>query len=63
MQRLMPILVGLLIVLAALSSCVFVVRERDYALVFSLGEVRKVINEPGLYFKAPPPFQNVVTLD
>ena len=39
------------------------VRERDYALVFSLGEVRKVINEPGLYFKAPPPFQNVVTLD
>ena len=39
------------------------VRERDYALVFSLGEVRKVISEPGLYFKAPPPFQNVVTLD
>ncbi|MGE8691321.1 MAG: protease modulator HflC [Achromobacter sp.] len=63
MQRLMPVLVGLLIVLAALSSCVFVVRERDYALVFSLGEVRKTINEPGLYFKAPPPFQNVVTLD
>ena len=63
MQRFMPILVGLLLVLAALSSCVFIVRERDYALVFSLGEVRKVINEPGLYFKAPPPFQNVVTID
>ncbi|MFJ1302387.1 protease modulator HflC [Pseudomonadota bacterium AL_CKDN230030165-1A_HGKHYDSX7] len=63
MQRLMPYLVGLLIILAVLSSCVFVVRERDYALVFSLGEVRTVINEPGLYFKAPPPFQNVVTLD
>ncbi|AMG89313.1 protease modulator HflC [Bordetella parapertussis] len=63
MQRLMPILVGLLVVLAVLSSCVFVVRERDYALVFSLGEVRQVISEPGLYFKAPPPFQNVVTLD
>ncbi|OZI51387.1 protease modulator HflC [Bordetella genomosp. 4] len=63
MQRFMPILVGLVLVLAALSSCVFVVRERDYALVFSLGEVRTVISEPGLYFKAPPPFQNVVTLD
>ncbi|MBO1110692.1 protease modulator HflC [Bordetella petrii] len=63
MQRFMPILVGLLLVLAALSSCVFIVRERDYALVFSLGEVRKVISEPGLYFKAPPPFQNVVTID
>lgn len=63
MQRFMPILVGLVLVLAALSSCVFIVRERDYALVFTLGEVRKVISEPGLYFKAPPPFQNVVTLD
>lgn len=63
MQRFMPIMVGLLLVLAVLSSCVFVVRERDYALVFSLGEVRKVIDEPGLYFKAPPPFQNVVSLD
>lgn len=63
MQRLMPYLVGLLIILAVLSSCIFVVRERDYALQFTLGEVRKVISEPGLYFKAPPPFQNVVTLD
>lgn len=63
MQRFTPILVGLLLVLAVLSSCVFVVRERDYALVFSLGEVRTVIDKPGLYFKAPPPFQNVVTLD
>ncbi|MEI2416131.1 protease modulator HflC [Orrella sp. JC864] len=63
MQRLVPIMVGLLIVLAALSSCMFIVRERDYALVFALGEVRNVISEPGLYFKAPPPFQNVVLLD
>ncbi len=63
MQRLVPIMVGLLIVLAVLSSCMFIVRERDYALVFALGEVRTVINEPGLYFKAPPPFQNVVLLD
>lgn len=63
MQRFTPIAVILLIVLAALSSCMFIVRERDYALVFALGEVRQVISEPGLYFKAPPPFQNVVTLD
>jgi len=62
-RRLMPILTGLGIVLAALSSCMFIVRERDYALVFALGEVRRVISEPGLYFKAPPPFQNVVVLD
>ncbi|HUH89024.1 MAG TPA: protease modulator HflC [Pusillimonas sp.] len=63
MQRFFPYLIGLLIVLAVLSSCVFVVRERDSALVFALGEVRETITEPGLYFKLPPPFQNVVRLD
>lgn len=63
MQRIIPILVGLLVALVVLSSTMFVVRERNYALVFSLGEVRRVISEPGLYFKLPPPFQNVVTLD
>ncbi|NYT61317.1 protease modulator HflC [Alcaligenaceae bacterium] len=63
MQRFFPALVGLVILLAILSSCVFVVRERDAALVFTLGEVRKTITEPGLYFKFPPPFENVVRLD
>jgi membrane protease subunit HflC len=63
MNRLMPILVGLLVIVGVLSSSVFIVRERDYALVFALGEVKKVISQPGLYFKLPPPFQNVVTLD
>lgn len=63
MQRFFPILVGLVIVLAVLSSCVFVVRERDAALLFALGEVRETITEPGLNFKLPPPFQNVVLLD
>ncbi|NLY28635.1 MAG: protease modulator HflC [Alcaligenaceae bacterium] len=63
MQRLFPVLVGLVIVLAVLSSCVFIVRERDAALLFALGEVRETITEPGLNFKLPPPFQNVVFLD
>ncbi len=63
MQRFFPALVGLVIFLAILSSCVFVVRERDAALVFALGEVRDTITKPGLYFKFPPPFENVVRLD
>lgn len=63
MQRMFPALVGLLIVLAVLSSCMFVVRERDAVLVFALGEVRKTIVEPGLYFKLPPPFETVTRLD
>ncbi|CAM5793288.1 protease modulator HflC [Castellaniella caeni] len=63
MQRLFPVLVGLVLLVAALSSCVFVVNERHSALLFALGEVRETITEPGLYFKYPPPFENVVYLD
>ena len=63
MQRFFPALVGLVVLVAVLSSCMFVVRERDSALLFALGEVRETITEPGLYFKLPPPFENVVYLD
>ena len=63
MKRLLPITISLLVIAGIFSSTVFVVREIDYALVFALGEVKKVIAEPGLYFKLPPPFQNVVLLD
>ena len=63
MKRLLPLLIALIIGFIALSSSVFIVRERDYAIVFALGEVKKVVSEPGLYFKLPPPFQNVLTLD
>ena len=31
--------------------------------MYALGEVREVIKDPGLNFKAPPPLQNVVFLD
>ncbi|RYF12606.1 MAG: protease modulator HflC, partial [Oxalobacteraceae bacterium] len=63
MDRLIPAVIGLLIGLAALSSCVFVVNERNYAVVFALGEIKEVISEPGLYFKLPPPFQNIQQFD
>ena len=63
MQRFFPALVGLVVALAVLSSCMFVVRERDMALLFALGEVKETIIKPGLYFKYPPPFENVVYLD
>ena len=63
MQRLFPALAGLVIVIVILSSCLFIVREQDSALVFTLGEVRKSITEPGLYLKFPPPFENSVFLD
>jgi membrane protease subunit HflC len=46
-----------------LSSTVFVVDQRKYAIVFALGQIKEVIREPGLHFKLPPPFQNVLLLD
>lgn len=63
MDRIIPAVIGLLIALAALSSCMFVVNERNYAVVFALGEIKEVISEPGLYFKLPPPFQNIQQFD
>ena len=40
-------------VLLVLSMSMFTVDQRQYALVFQLGEVKRVIAEPGLYFKVP----------
>ena len=41
----------------------FVVDQRQYAIVFAMGEVKEIIEEPGLYFKWPAPMQNVLFLD
>ncbi|MGI4848262.1 MAG: protease modulator HflC [Janthinobacterium lividum] len=63
MSRLMTWIIGLLILASIVFSSLFVVDQRQYAIVFSLGEVKKVVSEPGLHFKLPPPFQNVIFLD
>jgi modulator of FtsH protease HflC len=63
MSRLVSYVIAGLIVLSVMLSTLFVVDQRQYAIVFALGEVKKVINEPGLHFKLPPPFQNVLFLD
>ena len=63
MNRIATIVITGIIALMLLSSTVFVVDQRKFAIVFALGEVREVISEPGLHFKLPPPFQNVIYLD
>ncbi|WP_295009506.1 protease modulator HflC [uncultured Dechloromonas sp.] len=40
-------------VLVVLAMSMFTVDQRQYALVFQLGEVKRAISEPGLYFKVP----------
>jgi len=63
MNRLFGVLSGGLVLILLVSSCVFVVDQRQFGLVFALGEVKRVVSEPGLYFKLPPPFQNVVFIE
>ncbi|MFM2087291.1 MAG: protease modulator HflC [Pseudomonadota bacterium] len=63
MNRIVAALIAGFIAIMLLSSTVFVVDQRKYAVVFALGELKEVISEPGLYFKLPPPFQNVIYLD
>jgi membrane protease subunit HflC len=53
----------LLVVLALLSSMLFVVDQRQFGVVYALGQIKDVITEPGLHIKMPPPFQNVRYLD
>ena len=63
MNRLVVIAGGVLLLLMLLSSTLFVVDQRQVAVVYALGEIKEVIQEPGLKWKLPPPFQNVVFLD
>lgn len=52
-----------LMALAIFGSMLFVVDQRQFGVVYQLGEIKKVITEPGLNWKLPPPFQNVNYLD
>jgi membrane protease subunit HflC len=63
MNRLGFIFSSLLVVLALASSMMFVVDQRQFGVVYALGQIKEVITEPGLNFKLPPPFQNVSYID
>jgi membrane protease subunit HflC len=55
-------LAGILGVLIVLSLSAFTVDQRQRAIVFQLGEIKDLIEEPGLHFKWPL-IQNVRTFD
>jgi membrane protease subunit HflC len=63
MNRLGFIFASFLVVLALASSMLFVVDQRQFGVVYALGQIKEVITEPGLNFKLPPPFQNVSYID
>ena len=63
MNRLGFIITSLLVALAIGSSMLFVVDQRQFGVLFQLGQIKHVVTEPGLNFKLPPPFQNVSYID
>lgn len=63
MNRLGFIGASVILLLALLGSTVFVVDQRQYGIVYQLGQIKSVVVEPGLNFKLPPPFQNVSYID
>ena len=63
MNRIGFVVSSVLVLLGLLSSTLFVVDQRQFGVVYALGQIKEVITEPGLNFKLPPPFQNVSYID
>lgn len=63
MNRLGFFATTVLVVMALVSSMLFVVDQRQFGVVYALGQIKHVITEPGLNWKLPPPFQNVRYID
>jgi membrane protease subunit HflC len=63
MNKLGFILTSFVVALAIASSMLFVVDQRQFGVVFQLGQIKQVVLDPGLNFKLPPPFQNVSYID
>ena len=63
MNRLGIILGGVVLAIILSASTLFIVDQREFAVIYALGEIKEVISEPGLKAKLPAPLQNVVRLD
>jgi membrane protease subunit HflC len=63
MNRIGIILGGIVLAIITAASTLFIVDQREFAVIYALGEIKEVISEPGLKAKLPAPFQNVVRLD
>ena len=63
MKSITSIAVGVVVAAGLAQTCLYTVGEREYAMLFALGELKTVVTEPGLHFKLPAPLQNVGYLD
>jgi membrane protease subunit HflC len=62
-HRAVASIVGGVVLLFLVLSSLFTVHQTQLALVLQWGAPREVVTSPGLHFKAPWPFQNVLYLD
>jgi len=53
MKSIGTVLIGIIAAILLISLSAFTVDQREYALVFRLGEIVAVKKQPGLYFKMP----------
>jgi len=63
LNRLIASSIALVALAYLLSSSIFIVDQRKFAVVFSFGQIVRVIEHPGLQFKYPAPFENVRFFD
>ena len=63
MNRLIAAGIGFIALIYILSSSIFVVDQRKFAVVFSFGQIVRVIENPGIQVKLPAPFESVRFFD
>jgi membrane protease subunit HflC len=63
MNRIGLIVAVALLALVLVASTLFIVDQKHLAVIYTFGEIKEVIVEPGLKAKLPPPFQTVAFLD
>jgi membrane protease subunit HflC len=62
MNKIVVTIVGLVLAAVLFRASAFIVDQRQFAIVFALGQIKEVISAPGLHFKLPI-INNVVFLD
>ncbi len=62
-NRLIAAGIGFVVLMYVLSSSIFVVDQRKFAVVFSFGQIVRVIEQPGIQVKLPAPFESIRFFD
>lgn len=53
MNRVVAVAIGVVLLAVVVRASTFIVHQRDNAIVFQLGQIVRVVTEPGLYFRWP----------